>query len=126
MVDDYRLIQENRQGRGNHTIAMMHSLEVKISAAQAIFVDHQQSQASHVLHECSNTLNDDTFLDDMQRRVNISSARLEMRPKNLIIPEQLTKTWNIDLEAAKHTCESMTQSTKNGSKLETILEFCHS
>jgi hypothetical protein len=66
MVDDYGLIRNNPHGRGDHTIAVMKRLETKISVAQAVFVDHQQSQTSHVINECSNTLDDDAFLDAMQ------------------------------------------------------------
>jgi hypothetical protein len=109
MTDDYGQIREIRHDRRARTICAM-----GISAVRTENTRRECSQSACVLGEISNTLNDDTFIQGLNRHVNVSVTMLEVaatvsKPKNVISPERLAKTWGIGIEAAKRTTQSTTQ-----------------
>ena len=85
----------------------LHSLmSVKVSRTHSISVAHDIQNS--VLRGVSDTLDDKTFLKDMESRVQISSVSTSVK-KPRIDAATLAKKWGIGLEVAQNTIRKTTQ-----------------
>ena len=85
----------------------LHSLmSVKVSRIHSISVAHDLQNS--VLRGVSDTLDDKTFLKDMESRIQISSVSTSVK-KPRIDAATLAKKWGIGLEVAQNTIRKTTQ-----------------